>query len=54
MKHIQINMDAKGLSPARPVGALGYDTIRGNAAYQWEYDAQWLHDYRQVRLSGDL
>ena len=54
MKHIQINMDAKGLSPARPVGTLGYDTIRGNAAYQWEYDAQWLHDYRQVRLSGDL
>ena len=54
MKHIQINMDAKGLSLARPVGTLGYDTIRGNAAYQWEYDAQWLHDYRQVRLSGDL
>ena len=42
MKHIQINMDAKGFSPARPVGTLGYDTIRGNAAYQWEYDAQWL------------
>ena len=54
MKHIQINMDAKGFSPARPVGTLDYDTIRGNAAYQWEYDAQWLHDYRQVRLSGDL
>ena len=54
MNYIQIDMDAKGLSQLRPIGVLGYDTIRGNAAYRWEYDAQWLHDYRHVRLSGDL
>ena len=54
MKYIQIDMDAKSLPQLRSVGTLGYDMIRGNAVYQWEYDAQWLHDYRQVRLSGDL
>ena len=54
MKYIQINMDAKSLPQAMPVGALGYDMIRGNAAYQWEYDAHWLHDHRSIQLSGDL
>ena len=54
MKYIQIDMDAKSLPQAMPVGALGYDMIRGNAAYQWEYDAHWLHDHRSIQLSGDL
>ena len=54
MKYIQIDMDAKSLPQAMPVGALGYDMIRGNAAYQWEYDARWLHDHRSIQLSGDL
>lgn len=54
MKYIQIDMDAMSLPQAMPVGALGYDTIRGNAAYQWEYDAHWLHDHRSIQLSGDL
>ena len=52
MNYIQIDMDAKGISQARPVGTLGYDTIRGNAAYQWEYDAQWLHDYPRFGLAA--
>ena len=54
MKYIQVNMEAKGLSLAESVGTLGYDMIRGNAAYQWEFDAQWLQHHRQTRLSGDL
>lgn len=54
MKYIQIDMDAMSLPQAMPVGALGYDTIRGNAAYRWEYDAHWLHDHRSIQLSGDL
>ena len=54
MKHIQVHMEAKGLSQAESVGTLGYDMIRGNAAYQWEFDAQWLQHHRQTRLSGDL
>lgn len=54
MKYIQIDMDAKSLPQAMPVGALGYDMIRGNAAYQWEYDVHWLHDHRSIQLSGDL
>ncbi len=54
MKYIQIDMDAKSLPQAMPVGTLGYDMIRGNAAYQWEFDAQWLREHRQIKLSGDL
>ena len=54
MRHIQVHMEAKGLSQAESVGTLGYDMIRGNAAYQWEFDAQWLQHHRQTRLSGDL
>lgn len=53
MKYMQIEMDAKSLR-TESIGTLGYDMIRGNAAYQWEYDAQWLHDHRNIRLSGDL
>lgn len=54
MKHIQVNMEAKGFLHAESVGTLGYDMIRGNAAYQWEFDAQWLRVHRQIKLSGDL
>lgn len=54
MKYIQVHMEAKGLSQAESVGTLGYDMIRGNTAYQWEFDAQWLQHHRQTRLSGDL
>lgn len=54
MKYIQIDMDARGFPQVKPVGTLGYDMIRGNAAYQWEYNAQWLHYNRNIQLSGDL
>ena len=54
MKRIQIHMDAKSLPQAESVGMLSYDIIRGNVAYQWEYDARWLQQHRQVKLSGDL
>ena len=51
MKFIRINMEAR---QAEQVGTLGYDMIRGNAAYLWEFDGQWLQKHRQTRLSGDL
>lgn len=54
MRYIQVNIDAKDFSQVEPVGTLGYDMIRGNAAYQWEFDAQWLKQHRQTCLSGDL
>lgn len=54
MKCIQINMDSKEFLQAEPVGTLGYDMIRGNAAYQWEYNPLWFQKHRQTRLSGDL
>lgn len=54
MKHIQVNIETKFFPQAESVGTLGYDTIRGNAAYQWEYDARWLQQHRLTTLSGDL
>lgn len=54
MKRIQIHIEAKGFPQAKSVGMLSYDIIRGNVAYQWEYDARWLQQHRQVKLSGDL
>ena len=54
MRQIEVEMDAKCFPQAEHVGTLGYDMIRGNAAYQWEFDEQWLQKQRQVKLSGDL
>lgn len=54
MKYIQVDMNAKCFPQAEFVGTLGYDMIRGNAAYQWEYDSRWLKQHRQTRLSGDI
>ena len=54
MKYILVEIEAKCFPQAELVGTLGYDMIRGNAAYQWEYDARWLQKLRQTRLSGDL
>lgn len=54
MKYIQVDMDARTPSQVMSVGTLGYDMIRGTAAYQWEYDARWLQQHRQTRMSGDL
>ena len=54
MKYIKVNIDAKGFPQTMSVGTLGYDMIRGNAAYQWEYDRQWLQHHSQTMLSGDL
>lgn len=54
MKYIQVDMNAKCFPQAEFMGTLGYDMIRGNAAYQWEYDSRWLKQHRQTRLSGDI
>ena len=54
MKYIQVGIDSKCFPQTELVGTLGYDMIRGNAAYQWEFNARWLQHHRQVRLSGDL
>lgn len=54
MKFIQVDIETKCFPQSKSVGTLGYDRIRGNAAYQWEYDALWLLQHRQMMLSGDL
>ena len=50
MKQIAIDINASWF----PQAETGCDMIRGNAAYQWEYDSQWLRAHRGITLSGDL
>lgn len=54
MKYITIDMAADCLPQVQTAGTLGYDMIRGNATYQWEFDAQWLQTHRKTMLSADL
>jgi len=54
MKQITIHMNASCFPQTQAVGTLRYDMIRGNATYQWEYDAQWLRAHRGIMLSADL
>lgn len=52
MRQIAVDITMPWLQHA--VGHLGYDAIRGNMAYQWEFDAHWVCDYRSIVLSADL
>ena len=54
MKFINVDIQAHCFPRPKNIGTLGYDMIRGNSTYQWEFDAQWLREHRQIRLSGDL
>lgn len=54
MKYIQVDMDARCFPQAEPVGTLGYNMIRGTAAYQWDFAPRWLQMHKQTLLSGDL
>ncbi len=54
MRYIHVDMDAKCFSQAESVGKLGYDMVRGNTAYLWEFDARWLQMHKRTILSGDI
>lgn len=54
MKYIRVDMVGGAPKLAESVGTLGYDIIRGNVAYQWEYSGQWLSNHFGIRLSGDI
>ena len=54
MKYLSIYINTTCFPKPETVGSLGYDMIRGNATYQWEYDPQWLNTRRGITLSGDL
>ena len=49
MRYIQVNIDAKDFSQVEPVGTLGYDMIRGNAASQRR---KWNGSYNRFSLVG--
>lgn len=54
MKNIQIIAAFDWLDQETQIGTLGYDCLRGNMAYQFVYDADWLRRYHKLTLSKDL
>ena len=54
MKQLQVDMAAGWFSQPEVVGTLGYDSIRGNATYRWEYSSAWLRTRRGLIVSADL
>lgn len=53
MKRIEIIADFNFLDSPEKIGELGYDRIRGNATYTFEYEASWMNRSK-VKLSADL
>lgn len=54
MKQITVELHASCIPQPEVVGTLGYDMIRGNMTYRWEYDLKWLSAHRQTLFSSDL
>ena len=53
MKRIEVIADFDYLDSPKRIGELGYDRIRGNASYSFEYETSWL-DKAKIELSADL
>ena len=53
MKRIEVIADFHYLDSPKRIGELGYDRIRGNASYSFEYETSWL-DKAKIELSADL
>ena len=54
MKQLQVYMATGWLPQPELVGMLGYDSIRGNATFRWEYSSAWLQAHRGLTISADL
>ena len=54
MKQLQVYMATGWLPQPELVGMLGYDSIRGNATFRWEYSSTWLQAHRGLTISADL
>lgn len=54
MKRISIYADFDFLSSPQEIGVLGYEHVRGNDHFVFEYSRDWLKRYGGIVLSGDL
>ena len=54
MKRITVYADFDFLSAPQEIGTLGYEHVRGNDHFVFEYSREWLKQYGGILLSGDL
>lgn len=54
MKHISVFADFDFLASPQEIGVLGYEHVRGNDHFVFEYSHEWLKQYGGIVLSGDL
>lgn len=54
MKRITVYADFDFLASPQEIGMLGYEHVRGNDHFVFEYSREWLKQHGGIVLSGDL
>lgn len=54
MKNLIVYADFHFLPATQRLGVLNYDRVRGNEVFSFSYDQNWLNNYGNIRLGGDL
>ena len=54
MKRITVYADFDFLASPQEIGVLGYEHVRGNDHFVFEYSREWLKAHAGIVLSGDL
>ena len=54
MKQLLVYADFHFLTAIEKLGTLNYDRVRGNEVFSFRYDSNWLNQYGDIRLGGDL
>ena len=54
MKRITVYADFDFLTSPQEIGVFGYEHVRGNDHFVFEYSREWLKQYGGIVLSGDL
>ena len=54
MDKITVYADFNFLAEPQEIGILGYEHVRGNDHFVFEYSREWLKQHGGIVLSGDL
>jgi len=54
MNKLLVYADFHFLPAMEKLGTLNYDRVRGNEVFSFSYDLDWLNQYGNIRLGGDL
>jgi serine/threonine-protein kinase HipA len=54
MQRLFVYADFDFLKEIEPIGVLGYERLRGNDCYSFEFNTEWLQKHPSIKLSADL